>query len=81
MFGVDITELMLVVVLGVILIGPKDMPKALYFLGKTVRKIKLIVADINNSVEVFMAESELKEISDKTENIINFESKNDDGTV
>lgn len=38
MFGIDSTEFLLIVIVAVIVIGPKDLPRALYKVGQIVGK-------------------------------------------
>jgi sec-independent protein translocase protein TatA len=56
MFGLGGGELFVVVLLAVLLIGPKDLPKAASALGRWVRQLKSAVGDFKETVE--------KEISD-----------------
>jgi len=62
MFGIGLPELILTLSLGLIFIRPKDIPNATYSVLKFIRKIKRMLKDINKSVEVFMAETELDNI-------------------
>jgi len=81
MFGVDLTEFIVVIALGVILIGPKDIPNVIYSVGKVFRKIKDVTSDVNRSIEVFMTETELREIADKADKSVKDESKDNDRTA
>lgn len=51
MFGLGGGELILVVLLAIVLIGPKEMPKIAHQLGKWTRQIKLALQDIKSTVE------------------------------
>ncbi len=62
MFGIDSTELLIILAVAIVVIGPKDLPQALYALGKIVRKFKTIMADVQRSVDSVMQEGELEEI-------------------
>jgi len=62
LFGIGWSELLLVVLVGVVFIGPKEIPATVYTIAKFIRKIKSITKDVNNSVEAFMVENELHEV-------------------
>ena len=49
MFGIDSSELLVIVIIAVIVIGPKDLPRALYKVGQIVGKAQEILnkADID----------------------------------
>jgi Tat protein translocase TatB subunit len=51
MFGLGGGELILVAVLAILLIGPKDLPKVAQSLGKWVRQFKGAVQDFKDTVE------------------------------
>jgi sec-independent protein translocase protein TatB len=55
--------MLLVAAVAVIVIGPQDLPRALYSAGKFVRKIKIFTGDIQKSFEGIMREGELDEIT------------------
>ncbi len=62
MFGIDLPEFLLIVFVAVVVIGPKDLPRALYMAGKFIRKIKSYTADIQKTLDKIMEEGELEEI-------------------
>ena len=51
MFGLGGGELILVVLLAIVLIGPKEMPKVAHQLGKWTRQIKLALEEFKSTVE------------------------------
>lgn len=63
MFGIGLPEFVVILAVAVVVIGPKDLPRALYAFGKFVRKIKLMTSDIQKSLDVVMEEGELDEIT------------------
>lgn len=63
MFGVDFSEMLLIVAVAVVVIGPKDLPKALYAAGKVIRKIKIFTGDIQASLDKIIHDEELSEIT------------------
>lgn len=67
MFGIGLEEFLLTIIVGIILIGPKEIPVVAISIIKFIRKIKSISNEVNKSVEVFMTETELKSIIDNKE--------------
>lgn len=51
MFGLGGGELFIVVLLAILLIGPREMPKAAHQIGKWVAQLKLAIQDIKSTVE------------------------------
>lgn len=63
MFGIGWSELLVILALALLVIGPKDLPRVLYTAGKFIRKIKSFTGDIQNSLESVMRDEELEEIT------------------
>lgn len=55
--------MLLIAAVSVVVIGPKDLPRALHAAGKIIRKIKTVSSDIQKSLDKIMEESELEEIT------------------
>jgi len=55
--------MLLIVAVAIVVIGPKDLPRALYAAGKFTRKIKIFTGDIQRSIDKIMHEAELDEIT------------------
>ena len=62
MFGIGLPEFLIILVVAVVVIGPKDLPRALYAAGKLLRKFRLLTADIQKSIDAIMHEGELDDI-------------------
>ena len=62
MFGVDTTELLLIAVVALVFIGPKDLPRALRTVGRWVGKIRGMARHFNTGVEAMVREAELEEM-------------------
>ena len=60
-------ELFLIGVVALIVIGPKDLPKALYTMGRWVKKLRHMSRDLQNNFDDLMREAELAEIKEKAE--------------
>lgn len=55
--------MLVVLVVAVVAIGPKDLPRVLYSAGKLMRKIRIFTADIQKSVDKIIHDEELEEIT------------------
>ena len=62
MFDVAPTELLLVVVVALLVIGPKDLPKAMRFVGKWVGKARGMARHFRSGLDTMMREAELEEL-------------------
>lgn len=62
MFDVAPTELMLVIVVALVVIGPKDLPKAMRFVGKWMGKARGMARHFRSGLDTMMRESELEEL-------------------
>ncbi len=62
MFGIGGSEILLTAVVAVIVIGPKDLPGALYSLGKVSRKIYAFTHSFRKAFDDVMKEAELDDI-------------------
>ena len=62
MFGVDTSELILVAVLALIFIGPKDLPKVLRTLGYWVGRVRGMARHFTSGIENMVREAELEEM-------------------
>jgi sec-independent protein translocase protein TatB len=62
MFGFDWSELMIIVVVALIVLGPKDLPRALYQLGKWTRHARRITGEFQRHVDDIVRQAELEEV-------------------
>jgi len=62
MFGVDSTELLLVIVVAIVVIGPKDLPRALYKVGQVVGKARAMSRHFRSGLDAMIREAELEEL-------------------
>ena len=62
MFDVAPTELLLVVVVALVVIGPKDLPKAMRFVGKWMGKARGMLRHFRAGLDTMMREAELEEL-------------------
>ena len=62
MFDVAPTELLLVIVVALVVIGPKDLPKAMRFVGKWMGKARGMARHFRSGLDTMMREAELEEL-------------------
>jgi sec-independent protein translocase protein TatB len=65
MFGVDSTELLVVAVIALLVIGPKDLPKAMRTVGHFVGRARGMARHFRSGFETMMREAELEEMEKK----------------
>lgn len=54
--------MLVILAVALVVIGPRDLPKVLYTVGKFIRKIKMFTGDIQKSLDKIIHEEELDEI-------------------
>jgi sec-independent protein translocase protein TatB len=62
MFDIAWSELMVIAAIALVVIGPKDLPKTIYTLGKWVRKARGVAREFQGHLDDMMRESELDEL-------------------
>lgn len=65
MFGVDSSEFLIVAVLALLFIGPKELPHLMLKLGRFVGKIRGYARHFTSGIENAMREAELEEMEKK----------------
>ncbi len=65
MFGIDSTEFLVIVIIAVIVIGPKDLPRALYKVGQIVGKAQNMARHFRTGIDAMVREVELEELEKK----------------
>jgi sec-independent protein translocase protein TatB len=65
MFDVAPTELLLVAIVALVVIGPKDLPRVLRVIGQWVGKARRVAAQFRSGFDEMIRESELAEMEKK----------------
>lgn len=65
MFDIGASEFLLIVVVAIVAIGPKDMPRALRTAGQWIGKIRRISGHFRSGIETMIREAELEEMEKK----------------
>ncbi len=62
MFGVDTSELLIVAVLALLFIGPKDLPRTMMMAGRWIGKVRAYARHFTAGIENVVREAELEEM-------------------
>jgi sec-independent protein translocase protein TatB len=65
MFGIDWEELLVIVVVAVVVIGPKDMPMALRTAGRWIARARRVSNHFRAGIETMIREAEMEEMEQK----------------
>jgi len=65
MFDIGASELLLVVIVAIVVIGPKDLPFALRTAGRWIGKIRRVSGHFRSGVETMIREAELEDMEKK----------------
>ena len=65
MFDVGFDEMLLIAVIAIVVIGPKDMPAALRTVGRWVAKVRRVSGHFRSGIETMIREAELEEMERK----------------
>lgn len=65
MFDVGFDEMLVIAVVAIVVIGPKDMPMALRSIGRWTAKIRQVSGHFRSGIETMIREAELEEMEKK----------------
>jgi sec-independent protein translocase protein TatB len=68
-FGIGYTELLVIAVVAIIVIGPKDLPKVLRAFGRTMAKVRGMAREFQGHLDAAMRESGLDEVRREVQSI------------
>jgi sec-independent protein translocase protein TatB len=66
--GVGFNELLVIAVVAILVIGPKDLPRVMRTLGRFIGKARAMARDFQDSFEEIARESEMEEMRKDAEN-------------
>jgi sec-independent protein translocase protein TatB len=72
MFDIGWGELLLVAVVALVVIGPKDLPRALRTLGQYAAKLRSAAREFQSNVDEMMRDSELEELSKQAKSLTEY---------
>jgi sec-independent protein translocase protein TatB len=65
MFGIDSGELLIIAVVALVVIGPKDLPRVMRTIGNFVGRARGMAKHFRSGLDTMMRESELEEMEKK----------------
>lgn len=65
MFDIGASELLMIVIVAVVVIGPKDMPRALRTAGRWIGKMRKVSNHFRSGIDAMVREAELEELERK----------------
>ena len=65
MFDLSISEIAIIVIIAIVFIGPKELPRALATAGKWMGKARGIMANFRTGLDAMVREAELQEMEKK----------------
>ena len=65
MFDSGSTELLLVAIVAIVVIGPRDLPRALYKLGQIMGKARGMARHFRTGIDAMVREAEMEELEKK----------------
>lgn len=69
MFDIAGTELLLLIILAIIFVGPKDLPRLFRAIGGFMRKARMVARDFQRSFEDIANEADLKDLQEDVKGI------------
>ena len=67
MFGIDWQKLLVIIVVAVVVIGPKDMPMALRTAGRWIARVRRVSNHFRAGIETMIREAEMEEMQKQWE--------------
>jgi sec-independent protein translocase protein TatB len=77
MFDFSWSQIMLIGVVALILIGPKDLPIALRAISNLVKKARAMASEFHTHVDDLMKDADLKDVRDQFKGIRNFDIRSE----
>lgn len=65
MFDIGASELLVIVIVAILVIGPKDMPMALRTAGRWIGKIRRVSSHFRSGIDAMIREAELEDMEKK----------------
>jgi sec-independent protein translocase protein TatB len=65
MFDIGADEFLLIAIVAIVVIGPKDLPRALRVAGQWIAKVRRVSGHFRSGIETMIREAELAEMEEK----------------
>jgi sec-independent protein translocase protein TatB len=72
MFGIDWSEMLVILVIAVVVIGPKDIPKIMYQMGRVARRLQYAKFAMSQQFDQILKAGDIEELRRG----VNFEARN-----
>lgn len=69
MFDIGWTEMVLIIVVMIIVIGPKELPRVLHTMGQWIGRVRRVARQFQDSIEQMAHESGVDELRKEIENV------------
>jgi sec-independent protein translocase protein TatB len=80
MFGIDSSELLLIAIVALVVIGPKELPGLLRTWGKWMAQMRAMASEFRGHVDEMVRQSELDDVKKQLEGSAGFDLKDLDPT-
>lgn len=77
MLDIGWPELVVILVVALIVIGPKDLPRVLHTVGKWVRKARALSREFQNSIDDMVREADLEDVRKQAQQLRQMNLKNE----
>lgn len=67
MFDIGWPELAVILIVALIVIGPKDLPRAMHTVGKWVRKARMLAREFQSNMDEMVRQAELEDLKKEVE--------------
>ncbi len=78
-FGIGASELMIIAVVALIVVGPRELPKVLRAVGRFVNQLRGMAGEFQKHLDAAMRETGIEEVKKDVRNLTNFTVTNDLG--
>lgn len=75
MFDIAWSELLVIAVVALIVVGPKDLPRLMRSLGQILRKLRRLSNEFKAGMDDFIRETELDEVRKSVHHVSNFDPR------
>lgn len=76
MLDIGWTEIAVIVVIAIVVIGPKDLPKAMRTVAQMIGKVKAMMREFQSNIDDMIKETELEEVKNQISSVRNMNLEN-----
>ena len=78
-FGLGMSEIMIIAIVALIVVGPKDLPRLLRTIGRYVTQLRSMAGEFHRHLDAAVREAGLEDVKKEVRNMTNFTVTNDIG--